>query len=148
MNLPDNFLNNIRNSFGKQGDEWLVRLPSLLDEAASQWDLLIGEPLLLSYNYVTAAKRGGHEEVVLKIGVPNREFSSELCALQLYNADGCVRLLEVNPEKSMFLMERLQPGQMLVNLADDEKRTHIACDVMLNLWRPAPEGLALIELSE
>ena len=148
MNLPAGFLHNIQHVFGEQGKQWLEDLPNLLNEAAERWDLEIGEPLLLSYNYVTAAKRSGKSEVVLKIGVPNREFSSEIHALRYFNADGCVRLLESNDERSVILLERLNPGEMLVTLKDDEERTQIACDVMQRLWRPAPEGLPLIQLSE
>jgi streptomycin 6-kinase len=48
----------------------------------------------------------------------------------------------------MFVLERLRPGEMLVSVGDDEKRTAIACDVMTHLWRPAPQGLPLIRLSD
>ena len=146
MNLPDDFLHNIQNSFGRAGVEWLQELPALLNEAAQKWQLSLGSPMLLSYNYVIAAKRVEGTPVVLKIGVPNREFISELTALRLFNGDGCVRLLEVDETRYMFLMERLFPGKMLVSLEDDDKRTHIACDVMAHLWRAAPIGLPLIKL--
>jgi len=148
LHLPLIFLRNIRNSFGDEGQHWLGNLPSLLKEAAEKWDLTLGEPLLLSYNYVCAAQRADGTEVVLKIGVANREFLSELTALRYFNGDGCVRLLAADEAKYMFLLERLNPGEMLVSLADDEKRTELAAEIMLHLWRPAPEGLPLIQLSE
>jgi streptomycin 6-kinase len=148
MNLPSNFTRNIRNAFPEQGEQWLLDLPSLLDEAARKWDLTIGEPLLLSYNYVCAAKRADGTDVVLKIGVPNREFFSELTALRHFNGDGAVRLLEADDEKYMFVLERLKPGEMLTSLEDDEKRTEIASEVMAKIWHPAPQGLPLIQLSE
>ena len=148
MNLPPDFLHNIRNSFGKQGEQWLADLPLLLAEAAQKWGLTIGEPMLLSYNYVCAAQRADGSDVVLKIGVPHREFISELTSLRYFDGDGAVRLLEANDEKYMFVLERLKPGEMLVSLEDDEERTEIACGVMTRLWRPAPQGLPLIPLSE
>ena len=148
MNLPADFLRNIRGAFGEEGNQWLLKLPSLLAYAADKWNLTIGAPMLLSYNYVTSAKRADGTAVVLKIGVPNREFISEMSALRYFNGDGCVRLLEADAENYMFLLERLDPGEMLVSLDDDEIRTHIACDVMTHLWRPVPEGLPLIQLSE
>ena len=146
MNLPSDFLRNIRNAFGVQGEQWLLDLPSLLAEAAEKWDLTLGEPMLLSYNYVCAAKRADGTDVVLKMGVPNREFISELTALRHYNGNGAVRVLEADDEKYMFVMERLKPGEMLASLEDDEKRTEIASKVMTRLWRPAPSGLPLIQL--
>jgi streptomycin 6-kinase len=148
MNLPSNFIHNICNAFGPEGEQWLVDLPSLLVEAAEKWDLTLGEPLLLSYNYVCAAKRADGTDVVLKIGVPNREFISELTALLHFGGDGAVRVLESDDEKYMFVLERLKPGEMLVSLGDDTKRTEIACEVMTRLWRLPPQGLPLIQLSE
>jgi len=148
LNLPADFLQNIRNSFGAEGEQWLVDLPDLLEQAVSRWDLKIGAPMLLSYNYVTAAQRMDGTPVVLKLGVPNRELISELCALRYFDGDGCVRLLESDDEKSMFLLERLDPGEMLVNEQDDDIRTRIAAELMAQLRRPAPEGLPFIQLSD
>ena len=103
---------------------------------------------MLSYNYVCAATKKDGTEVVLKIGVPNRELVSEMTALKLFNGEGACRLLEVDDEHSMFLLERLRPGQMLVELGDDEQATHIAAEVMSRLWRTPPEEKSFIKLSE
>lgn len=82
---------------------------------------------------------GNNEELVLKIGVPDRELLSEMAALRVFDGEGAVRLLEADPEQPMFLLERIRPGEMLAALEDDEQAMHIAADVMLNLWRPAPQ---------
>jgi streptomycin 6-kinase len=111
----------------------------------------------LSYNFVAYANRpstaasirsASAQGVVLKIGVPNPELTSEMAALRLFNGDGAARLLKADPECGMYLLERLYPGEMLATLADDDQRTHIAADVMLRLWRPAPQGLPFIKLSD
>jgi streptomycin 6-kinase len=148
MDLPPTFVRNIKVAFGEEGRNWLSRLPSLLDDAARRWGLTTIQPVgNLSYNYVAFARRGS-EEVVLKIGVPNLEFISEMTALRIFNGDGAVRLLEADAQNYMLLLERLRPGKMLADLIEDDERcTHIACDVMTHLWRPAPEG-PLILLSE
>ncbi len=148
MKLPADCIHNIHTAFGATGRQWLADLPSLLAQAAQKWDLTLSEQLLLSYNYVTAAKRADGTDVVLKIGVPDREFLCELTALRYFNGDGCVRLLESDDENYMFVLERLKPGEMLVSLEDDDQRTEIIAQVMSRLWRPAPHGLALIQLSE
>jgi streptomycin 6-kinase len=70
--------------------------------------------------------------------VPDKELNSEIAALRLFNGDGAVKLLEHDPEHSMFLLERLRPGKMLTSIGDDEERTFIAANVMLKLWRPLP----------
>ncbi len=148
MDLPPDFVRNIKVAFGAEGEKWLLRLPSLLEDAVRRWDLddvqQVGN---LSYNYVAFARRD-QEDVVLKIGVPNREFISEMTTLRIFDGDGAVRLLESDENKYMFLLERLRPGTMLADLIeDDEKCTHIACDVMTHLWRHKPQG-PLIQLSE
>ena len=58
-----------------------------------------------------------------------------MAALKLFDGKGAVRLLEADEGRAMFLLERLQPGEMLATLSDDEQATHIAADVMLNLWK-------------
>jgi streptomycin 6-kinase len=148
MNFPAGFIKNIKNAFPNEGRHWLEELPDLIQSAAKGWKLTQIEPVdNLSYNFVAFARQN-EKEVVLKIGVPNREFTSEIAALSHFNGDGCVSLLESDREHFMFLMERLHPGEMLASLADDDRRTHIACDVMTHLWRPAPDGQPFIELSD
>ena len=84
--------------------------------------------------------RGENNEVILKLGVPNRELTSEIAALQLYNGRGACHLLDADREKGMLLLERFQPGSMLSELEDDEQATLIAADVMCQLWQPVPEN--------
>ena len=147
MKLTDTFIRNICHSFGAEGQRWLTDLPGLLAGAARRWDLSLGEPFLLSYNYVCAATRADGTPAVLKIGVPNREILSEMTALRLFAGEGACRLLEADDENYTYLLERLYPGDMLVTLPDDEARTHIACEVMTRLWRPAPPELPFIPLT-
>ena len=78
MDLPVDFVRNIRQSFPADGEKWLAELPELLYQAACQWSLELGGPLLLSYNYVCAATRKDGTQAVFKIGVPNRELTNEI----------------------------------------------------------------------
>jgi streptomycin 6-kinase len=80
------------------------------------------------------------EQVILKLGVPNRELTSEIAALRLYNGRGACRLLEADAQKGMLLLERLLPGRTLSMLEDDEQATRIAAEVMSLLWQPGPEN--------
>ncbi len=138
----------IQNTYGRQGDKFLDALPETINEAARRWNFTEPQAVPnLSYNFVAFAKQGGRE-VVLKIGVPNRELTSEMTALRLFNGRGAVRLLEADEEQGMLLLERLRPGEMLAALEDDEQATQIAAGVMLDLWQPAPSNGALIQLSD
>lgn len=85
---------------------------------------------------------------MLKMGVPNREFKSEMAALRLFNGEGACRLLDSDEEDYWMLLERLQPGTMLSTLEDDEEATHIAAEVMQKIWRPAPKDDVFIQLSD
>jgi streptomycin 6-kinase len=148
MNLPHDFISTTQNTFGDAGRAWLATLPDLADEASRRWSLTNIQPVSnLSYNFVAFAKRS-NEDVVLKIGVPNRELTSEISALRFCEGRGTVRLLEADDEHFMLLLERLRPGEMLASLNDDDQATYIAADVMLNLWRPAPTEGAFIQLSD
>ena len=79
MTLPNfssfpHFVDNLIAAFGHAATEkWIARLPSLLADAASRWDLELGPAADgLSYNYVCSAKRlpspaGGGPGVGFKI---------------------------------------------------------------------------------
>jgi streptomycin 6-kinase len=78
-------------------------------------------------------------EIILKLGVPNRELAGEIAALKIYDGHGTCRLLDADPEKGMLLLERLQPGHMLATMEDDERATRIAAEVMKSLWRSSSD---------
>jgi streptomycin 6-kinase len=144
--LHSNFIRTIQTTFGEDGRKFLVDLPALIDEASRRWNLTNIQPVPnLSYNFVAFALSGG-QSVVLKIGVPNRELASEMAALRLFDGKGAVRLLNADEAHAAFLLERIRPGEMLATLEDDDQATHIAADVMLNLWRPAPADASFIRL--
>ena len=146
LNLPPDFIRNIRQSFPPDSERWLAALPDLLAEAARRWDLTLGAPFLLSYNYVCAATRADGTPAVLKIGVPNPELTSEINALRIYAGQGACRLLEADAEEGMLLLERLRPGRMLVTLKDNDQATEIAAQVMHNIHRPAPQQDGFLSL--
>ena len=169
IDLPSEFIQTIQNTFREDGKRWLESFPALLDEASRRWDLTDIRPVSnLSYNFVAMAqqsprrgsgasdrKRGRsarpsttgfdklnpplRTEIILKLGVPNRELTSEITALKFYAGHGACHLLDADPEKGLLLLERLQPGYMLATLEDDEHATRIAAEVMKNLWQSSSD---------
>ncbi len=156
-------MENLYGAFGRAAtEEWIARLPRLLALAASRWDLEPGAPLPgLSYNYVCSATllpsprmgrapsasfqkgfaRAGSEGI-LKIGIPNRELTSEIECLRAWGGmpfRPTARLLESDPENGLLLLERLRPGANLTSIPDDDRAAAIAADVMARIWIPAPE---------
>ncbi len=148
LNLPPAFVNNVTAAFGDPGLRYLAALPDLLAEAAHRWDLTPGKPFLLSYNYVCAITKADGTPAVLKIGVPNRELTSEIKTLRVYAGQGACRLLEADADQGLLLLERLQPGTMLATLKDDDRATEIAAEVMQAIQRPVPKGDGFLSLRE
>jgi streptomycin 6-kinase len=148
MNLSPEFISNIQNTFREEGYAFLKALPDSIAEASARWGLTNVQPVpTLSYNFVAFAKRSSSAdfaktasssaqgEVVLKMGVPNRELKSEMAALRLFNGEGACRLLECDEERYWMLLERLNPGVMLATMEDDEQATRVAAEVMKKIWR-------------
>lgn len=143
MNLTTEFVSNVQGVLLEDGRPYLDALPDLIAEASAQWGLKDVQPVPnLSYNFVAIANRPspltplplGEGNVVLKIGLPNRETKSEMAALRLFDGKGACRLLEYDEERYWMLLERLMPGVMLSTMEDDEKATHIAAEVMKRIW--------------
>jgi streptomycin 6-kinase len=120
------------------GAAWLDTLPSLLAECEARWNIKIGAPFALSFNYVAPALTREGQSVALKLGLPNPQLAGEIRALQLYAGMAAVRLLDSDEDRGMMLLERIEPGYMLASLTDDERATRAAAQVMRDLWKPLP----------
>lgn len=138
--VPHDFARRTRERLGPKGDAWLRRLPAIVEDCARRWDISLGSPFGLSFNYVVEATCGGGSPAVLKVGCPEHEFLTELDALRLIDGRGAARLLAADPEHRAMLLERLVPGTELAGLTleNDEAATSIAASVMRRLWRPLP----------
>lgn len=120
---------------------WLDQLPAILANCAQRWQLTILPPVAhLSFHYVAPAVRADGTPVIIKADSPSGEFATEVAALRLLDGPGLVRLLEVDEEQEVILLERLMPGTQLAELVpeQDERATSILVATMRKLWRPAP----------
>ncbi len=142
--LSERFVKTVRATWGEPGREWLATLPALLEECARRWSLTLAAPYSnLTFNYVALAVMSDGTEAVLKAGVPNKELRSETAALRVFDGRGSVHLLASDPDAGLLLLERLRPGAVLTDRADeahDDEATTIAASVMRGLRRPAPPG--------
>jgi streptomycin 6-kinase len=137
--VPGEFASTIASVFQEDGLRWLERLPALVAACERRWSIAAQAPFEpLSYNYIAPAIRADGTEVILKLGVPNPELTTEIEALSLYGGRGSVRLLDVDRHQGALLLERLQPGTPLLAMADDERATRVAARVMRRLWRAVP----------
>jgi streptomycin 6-kinase len=138
MDLPPSFVATVTDAWPADGSAFLARLPSLIRFCEQRWNLRLAEPFPLSYNYVAPAILPDGLEVVVKLGVPNPELTTEIEALRLYGGRGAVRLIEADPGLGVLLMERVRPGSPLAELQDDDEATVIAAEGMRRLWLPLP----------
>lgn len=145
LTLPHTFTQFMVDLYGERGAAWVENLPQLVADCAARWGLDVQAPFpVLSYNFADPAIDANGRSLVLKIGVPNRELLTEMAALRCYAGRGICQLYAADAEWGALLIERLQPGAMLLEVADDEAATTIAAQVMQQLWRPlAPDEAAL-----
>ncbi|MBM4418173.1 MAG: hypothetical protein FJ033_07655 [Chloroflexi bacterium] len=136
--LPERF-----RAFNAVDPAWVAALPDLLAGLAKDWDLAIGPYYPnIWINYVAPATRvlpgGGREGGVLKVSRYLDETANEIAALRRWEGDGAARLLRVDETRGAMLLERIDPGTMLVDLAesDDDEATHITAGLLRRLWRP------------
>lgn len=145
LDLPSSFVE--RNA---EDPAWLAALPDLIARLGARWALDV-EPAFpgIAFNYVAPARRANGASCVLKVSRHVAETRSEIAALRLWNGHGAARLLEADPEAGALLVERVEPGTMLVEVAkeDDAAATLVAADTLRQLWRPvaAPGDLCPLD---
>lgn len=139
VQYQDNFKQTIEGTFGEVGAAWLAELPALEKRIEDLWQVRIGAPFSLSYNYVARATGADGAEYVVKLGVPSLEFCNEIQALRLGSGQSMVRLVAADLELGALLEERLKPGRELAGIQDDDFRTRVLAAVMGAVWRPLPE---------
>ena len=145
LGLPPRFL-----QLNAADPTWLRELPGLLDRLAARWSLTLeGHFPEIAYNYVAPATRlggnGRRAPCVLKVSRYLAETANEIAALRVWDGRGAARLLEADAAIGALLLERVEPGTMLVETADndDDGATLIAAGVLRRLWEPvlAPPDL-------
>ena len=124
---PSGCARKILDVHGQAGAAWLERLPALLAEAAARWSLTVLPPFpVLSYNYVAPVIGPGGAALVLKAGVPHRELSNEIAALEVFAGRGISRLVAADAARGLLLLERVLPGDSLWTVDDDERVAVVA----------------------
>jgi streptomycin 6-kinase len=118
------------------GDEWLRRLPTLVEECAGRWSLRLGEPFAYAYaSLAMPATLPDGSGAVLKVQFPDRESEHEADALAVWNGDGAVRLLEHDRQRHALLLERCLPGTPLSQLGQDDALA-VMIGLFPRLWKP------------
>ena len=129
--------NNIMGIYGPRGKAWLDQLPEMLKKCELSLDLKIHAPFEnLSFNYVAPCTSPNGERAVFKCSVPNKELTTEIAALKHFNGNGCARLIDSSSVAGWLIIERLEPGELLSSVKDDEEATRTFVKVMRKLHKP------------
>jgi streptomycin 6-kinase len=124
---------------GETGTQWLSQLPALLIESCARWSLTLEQPFeQLSYNLVIPGSMSDGTQIVLKLGVPCPELTTEAAALNLFDGAGAVRLLDHDAPRGILLLERVTPGTPLFKLQENREATRTAATLMRRLWQRTP----------
>ncbi len=143
------FIQKVRDARGKDGEEWVKRIPEIIKAYEGKWNIKVHEPFALSYNYVAPAERSNGMKAVLKLGFPgDKEFISECAGLGHFDGKGSVRLLQEDIDNGVMLLERVSPGVQLDKVGDDERENRIACSLLKRLHKPAPDDDRLINFGK
>jgi streptomycin 6-kinase len=139
--VPEGLIRTTIEMRGAAGAGWLNRLPVLIAECEERWSLEVDSPFPeLSFNYVAPALRADGTSAVLKLSFPEDPgFEKEAEALRVFSGRGAARLLELDRDRGVMLLERLDPGVPLTAVRDNEEATTIAANVLRRLWRPVPQ---------
>lgn len=142
--LPSSFIR-----ISEEAPSWLNALPYRVARLTAKWSITLDTHFPdIRINYVAPATRADGTPCVLKVSRFVDETKYEIAALRLWNGDGAARLLEADPDIGALLIERLEPGTMLSEVAetDDDAATVIASGILRQLWRPVPENSGLCPL--
>jgi len=149
MELPEAFVEKVKNIWGAEGEQWTAAFPDLLAYCVNTWGLHDLSPFSqIYYNMIIGARTESGQPVVLKLGVPDTELESEVEALKAYHGRGAVKLLAADPAKGALLLERLSPGTELHMLGDDRQESEIAARLMAQLTISPPEGCSFVHVAE
>lgn len=142
--LPENFRRNITDLHAEKGERWLMQIPDLVADISKVWRLVVDQPFQnLSYHFVAPCLCDDGSEAVLKIGFAEEDsiVAKEAEFLRVVDGDGAVRLFRFDEIRCALLLERLRPGENLVELArnDDEQATAQAIRVLKKIRRLPPK---------
>jgi len=137
MNFNQNFITNIREIYGKPGDDWLNNIEVNLARLCRKRNLIFVSVMPnLTYHFVCLVKIiSTNETAVLKMALDDKHIVNEVRCLQCFK-DGVPRIYWYDKQEHAILMEYLEPGHSLKKLVqngEDDLATKLICDEIKKL---------------
>ena len=118
--IPPQFAQDTIQREGENGRKWLADLPQKATSLCQQWQLTLDGPTMHGYFGLVLPVRRGEQPYILKISWINETTALEPIALQTWNGQGAVKLIEYRPTEGALLLERLNQHRSLENLPIEE----------------------------
>lgn len=137
MWLPPSLIKNISSTYGEKGQQWLQDLPQLVALYEQMWQFSAQTCFIdANFNYVAPVILHNGGRAVIKLGLPEKEFLTEIRALTYFNGVGAVKLLQAEPEQGAMLLEHISPGTLLEQYDDSiEHVSSVAVNLLKKLVR-------------
>ncbi|RSS78429.1 aminoglycoside phosphotransferase family protein [Streptomyces sp. WAC06614] len=147
--VPDGLVRAQERYNGAAGREFVAALPARAAQFLQRWRLRRTGPALHGVTaLVLPVLRADGTPAALKLLLPDDESAGEPAALRAWAGQGCVRLLEHDPETGTMLLERLDHERHLSALAATDPRAAVAvvAGLLARLTAvPAPPGVRRLE---
>lgn len=129
------------NSVFPNGQAWLEQLPQLFDHCVGQWQLSdIEFPSTLYYNFICFAQSARYGPVVLKMGIPRKDWYVEMDSMAYFDDRYMCRCYEASHELGAALLERIMPGYDLTAVKELSERARIAGELIRQVPAPVPDN--------
>lgn len=133
MNFNSPFTSNIQDLYGEKGISWINNLPSQIALLSTKWNIrFLGVLPNLTYNFVGLVELSTGDKAILKIAPISKSIAAESAWLRCFTK-GVPNVYWYDEEHYALLMERLQPGNSLKTLVNDDAATRIICETIREL---------------
>lgn len=119
--------------YGDAARQWAFRVPDLIATAGDAWGITVGDPLASGYSLLFQAQREDSTPAILKLAFPRRsEVLREVSVLRAAKGARMAELYEADVERGLLLIERVVPGESLLDLAytDDTAATRVVAELL------------------
>jgi streptomycin 6-kinase len=124
----------LRQRVGDEADAWIDGLPDLIADLTARWDLHVTATARDVDPFgMTIPARRDDARVQMRLSFPDGWFVDQTRALQAWDGNGAVRLLEVD-ERGAHLRATPDPGTSLGDERNRSRALRLAADALRQLW--------------
>ena len=142
--IPEAFARGIRGESGTDGDEWLERLPKLVEETLTGWDLTPTGDVMHGYLAIVVTAHDADATYAVKFTRPGPRADEEAAALSAWSGNGAARLFKSRLEAGALLLERLDARRTL-SVLPIEEAIDVAGSLLRRLAVAPPQGIESLE---